>query len=246
MNNNKKYLSGCGRLVASVKNHPLRRLKNFNFKLLLPLLLVILSSCRTDPKKPGWTYFPDMVYSRAYETYSQNPNFADGQTARPPVAGTIPFGSLPNTPAAGEEASEKSYFYKKYYPDTPEGYEAAGAELKNPVELNEQSLARGKAVYEIYCVVCHGEKGDGQGSIVQTGAFPPVNPYSTLLKDKAEGKMFHSITYGRNLMGSYSPLVSVEDRWKTIYYIQKLSGMGRFAPEAQAQATADRTQTSKK
>lgn len=210
--------------------------------LVIVMAILLLSSCRTDPKKPGWTYFPDMVYSQAYETYSPNPNFADGQTARPPVAGTIPFGTLPNAPAADDEASEKSFFYKRYYPDTPDGYEAAGAELKNPVEMNEMSLARGKVVYEIYCMVCHGEKGDGQGSIVQTGAFPPVNPYSTLLKDKPEGKMFHSITYGRNLMGSYAPQVSVEDRWKVIYYIQKLSGMGRFAAE-QTQAAAGTNQT---
>lgn len=182
-----------------------------------------------------------MVYSQAYETYSPNPNFTDGLTARPPVPGTIARDALPHNPGIHDETATKSYLYKRYYPDTPEGYEAAGAELKNPVELSEQALQRGKVVYEIYCMVCHGETGDGQGSIVQSGAFPPVIPYSTLLKDKPEGKMFHSITYGRNLMGSYSPIVSVDDRWKVIYYIQKLSGMGRFAPENQAQAGISKT-----
>ncbi len=203
--------------------------------------VALFSSCNTDPQKPGWAYFPDMAYSQAYETYSANPNFEDGQTARQPVPGTIARGVLPDNPAVDDEAFEKSYFLKKYYPETPEGYEAAGAELKNPVTLNDQTLADGKKTYEIYCMVCHGEKGDGQGSIVQGGAFPPVSPYSTLLKDKQEGKMFHSITYGRNLMGSYAPLVSAEDRWKVIYYIQKLSGMGRYQsqPADSADASAN-------
>ena len=115
------------------------------------MLLGLIStavSCNTDPKKPGWAYFPDMVYSQAYETYSPNPNFADGQTARPPVAGTIARGALPSNPAVDDEEFEKSYLFKRYYPETPEGYEAAGAELKNPITLNDQSLADGKKVFQ--------------------------------------------------------------------------------------------------
>jgi len=218
------------------------KLQTSNFKLLVIFTVaILLASCRTNERSPGWTYFPDMVYSQAYETYTENPNFSNGQSARQPVAGTIAQGSLPSHPNVDDAAYEQSYFFKKYYADSPDGYAAAGTGLKNPVALNDQVLAGGKKVYDIYCMVCHGEKGDGQGSIVQSGAFPPVNPYSTLLKDKTEGNFYHAITYGKNLMGSYSSQVSPEDRWKVIYYIQKLSGMGAFAKSEQPQAAAETT-----
>ncbi len=210
----------------------------------LALTVLLLAGCRTSERSPGWAYFPDMAYSQAYETYSHNPNFSNGQSARQPVAGTIPRGALPDNPNIDDAAYEQSYFFKKYYPETPDGYAAAGAGLKNPVELNDHALAEGKKVYDIYCMVCHGAKGDGQGSIVQGGAFPPVNPYSMLLKDKTEGNFYHAITYGKNLMGSYSSQVSPEDRWNVIYYIQKLSGMGRFANSDQPQQAADTTASS--
>ncbi|GIV33559.1 MAG: cytochrome c [Chitinophagales bacterium] len=191
------------------------------------LLAGIWSSCGKDPRKPGRIYMPDMTYSQAYETYAPNPNFKDGQTARMPVEGTIPRGALP--PEVLPEGAHKSYLFKKYYSPHPDDYERAGVELSNPLPLTDEVLAEGKRIYTTYCQVCHGEKGDGQGSIVTSGAYPPVNPYSTLLKDKPEGKMFYSITYGRNLMGSYASQLTPDERWKVIYYIQKLSGMGRFA-----------------
>ncbi len=211
---------------------------------LVLLIVVVLSSCSRDPKSTGRIYMPDMTYSQAYETYTTNPNFSDGQTARKPVSGTIPRGTLSED--VQPESSHKSYLYKTYYADHPDDYEKAGVELTNPIALNDETLAEGKKIYTIYCQVCHGEKGDGQGSIVETGAYPPVNPYTTLLKDKPEGKMFHSITYGRNLMGSYASQVTVEERWKVIYYIQKLSGMGRFAAQpapAENAASASANQT---
>lgn len=226
-----------------------QRIASLRFASLAMTVLLLLSACGSDKRSPGWAYFPDMVYSQAYETYTANPNFADGQTARQPVAGTIPRGMLPDNATSDDSTYEQSYLFKKYFPETPDGYEAAGLRLKNPVPLNDQTLAEGKEIFEIYCMVCHGEKGDGQGSIVQSGAYPPVNPYSMLLKDKAEGNFFHAITYGKNLMGSYAPVVKAEDRWKVIYYIQKLSGMGRFAAETQAQpadsvaASVNTTQT---
>lgn len=192
------------------------------------IFLTLLSSCSNNPNSTGRNYMPDMTYAVSYETNSVNPLFSDNETTRQPVAGTIPRGTFPENDTMSE-AALKSFLYKRYYADTPDGYEKAGAELVNPVLLNDQTLAEGKKVYDIYCMVCHGQTGDGQGSIVQSGAFPPVPDYKTRLKGLAEGKMFHSITYGRNLMGSYSAQVSPEDRWKVIYYIQKLSATGRFA-----------------
>lgn len=198
--------------------------------------VALFTSCAKNPNDPGRNYMPDMAYAVTYETYSANHLFADNQTARQPVAGTLPQGALPANDTM-DEAALKSYLYKKYYTDSPDGYEKAGAELVNPIAVTDAALDRGKHVFDIYCAVCHGATGDGQGSIVQSGAFPPVPAYGERLKGMPEGKMFHSITYGRNLMGSYSTAVNVEDRWKVILYIQKLSSTGRFAPAPAADST---------
>lgn len=173
------------------------------------LLLFIITSCNDDPTKPGYEYMPDMYRSPSYETYSSNPNFGDSMTARRPVAGTIPRGFTPYP-----------------YPATAEGYEIAGKEYRNPLSPEETNIAEGKRLYQIFCVHCHGAEGKGDGSMVQNGKFPPPPSYSGLLKDLPEGKMFHSITYGKNLMGPHATLLNPEERWKVILYIQTLQKLG--------------------
>ena len=207
-------------------------MKNRHIKFLIAIFgIALFASCAKDPSSTGKNFMPDMAYPVTYETYSANPLFDNNQTARQPVAGTISRGLLPANDTM-DEASLKSYLYKRYFPDSPDGYEKAGAELVNPIVLSDEVLAQGQKTYDVFCAVCHGTTGDGQGSIVQSGAYPPVPAYSERLKGMTEGKMFHSITYGRNLMGGYSGQVNAEDRWKVIYYIQKLSATGRFAPAA--------------
>ena len=214
----------------------------FSYAVACPLVVLtfLIGGCKAGSDRTGRDYMPDMRYPQSYETYDYNPNF-EGSTPSPqPVAGTIPRGKLPEN-AFEEEDIQKSFLFQQYYPATPDGYEAAGNELKNPLELNDANLKKGKAIYDIYCLVCHGEKGDGDGSIVQSRAFPPVPAYSERLAGLSEGKMFHSITYGRNLMGSYASQVSAEDRWKVIYYIQKMTGVGPFAKAAEVNSDTIQT-----
>ena len=67
-----------------------------NFKIVFLILFsAIFFSCNRDRNNPGWDYFPDMFYSTAYETYTKNPNFADGMTMRVPPSGTVPRGYTP-------------------------------------------------------------------------------------------------------------------------------------------------------
>ncbi len=181
-------------------------------------IMFLLSSCNDDPKFPGYEYMPDMYRSPSYETYSPNPFFADSMTAQQPVAGTIARG--------------QSFPYP--FPNTPEGYEQAGKELKNPLEKNELNLAEGKRLYGNFCVHCHGETGMGDGSIPSGGKFPPPPAYSGPLKGLVEGKMFHTITFGKNLMGSHASQLDPTQRWKIIMYVQTLQQLGGTATVAGA------------
>ena len=171
--------------------------------------IVFVVACNDDPKSPGYEYMPDMYRSPSYETNSSNPNFSDSMTARKPVPGTIPRGFMPYP-----------------YPNTKEGYEAAGKELKNPLMHNDVNLAEGKRLFENFCIHCHGAQGMGDG-LVTTHGFPPPPAYSGALKDLPEGKMFHTITYGKNLMGSHASQLNQEERWKIIMYVQTLQKLGQ-------------------
>jgi mono/diheme cytochrome c family protein len=202
----------------------------YTFSLTSALMAVgfmfLLSSCNDDPKHPGYEYMPDMYRSPSYETYSPNPVFADSMTAQHPVMGTIARG--------------KAFPYP--YANTPEGYEQAGRELKNPLEKSDINMAEGVRLYGHYCVHCHGEKGMGDGTIPAGGKFPPPPPYSGPLKDLPEGKMYHTVTYGKNLMGSHASQLDPQQRWKIIMYVQTLQKIGGAStPAAAADSTSKKS-----
>lgn len=178
-------------------------------------MMVLMTSCTKDPNSPGVEYMPDMYRSPSYETYGENPLFEDGLAAREPVEGTMSRGEFPN-----EDNLLNALPYP--YPNTPEGYESAGADLKNPFPTSDETIAEGKVIYEKMCMHCHGEEGKGNGSLIQTEKFPPPPSYSGPLRELPEGKMFHTITYGKGLMGSHASQVTKEERWKVIQYIQTL------------------------
>lgn len=188
-------------------------------KYLMSLLVLgsMITSCTEDPNSPGVEYMPDMYRSPAIEVYVDYTN-SEVQSARLPVAGTIPFSVDPT----------KAQFNMPYaYANTSEGYEAAGANLLSPIETAKRSIEAGAVLYTKFCMHCHGETGQGDGGVVTNGGFPPPPAYNgAALKNLPEGKMFHSITYGKGQMGSHSSQLSKEDRWKIVQYVKVLQNDG--------------------
>jgi len=188
--------------------------------------MMLLTSCGKDPNDTGLEYMPDMYRSPSYEVYSSNPNFPDSLTMQAPVSGTIPRGYT---------------FFT--YPGTNEGYEAAGRDVRNPLPAVAENYEEGKRLYNIYCTHCHGENGQGDGNLVAIGKFPPPPSYSTgnssrggAMKDLNDGKIFHTITYGINLMGPHASQINPEERWKIVHYVHQLQGQVS-APAAPADST---------
>jgi mono/diheme cytochrome c family protein len=183
------------------------KIKNTIKSLAAISLIAFFGSCDRDRNHPGWEYFDDMAHSGAYETYTANPNFADGKTMRNPVDGTIPRDFEP-------------YIYEKNDTDRI----LAGQALKNPVEANSKNLTRGKEVYQIYCISCHGEKGDGKGHLFTSGKYP--FPPKSLLSDKVKkgpiGEIYHVITVGFGVMPAHGAQIRPEDRWKAALYVKNI------------------------
>ena len=84
-------------------------------------------------------------------------------------------------------------------------------------------MTEGEALYGKYCLHCHGASGAGDGKV--SDKLPGAPPsYSGPLKNLSEGKIFHSITYGKGLMGNHGNFLTVDERWKLVHYVQKLQG----------------------
>ncbi len=178
------------------------------FNTLIPIvLLFVLNSCNRDRRQPGWDYFPDMFYSTAYETFTKNPNFNDGMTMRVPSAGTIPRGFTPFEYTIDSVSRSK-----------------AGTELRNPFVTTDDYLLKGKATFTTFCVVCHGEKGAGDGILYTSGLYPlkPRDLTHGVPLNLKDGELFHTITLGFGSMGAYDTQIQPDDRWKVVMYIRKL------------------------
>jgi len=207
-------------------------------------------ACTSDPDSPGVEYMPDMYRSPSYETYIKKGDLdsagiverlmeergltweddaaeitaiynrlKSGYTHFMPVKGTVPVGFTPFT-----------------FAQSTEEYERAGLELKNPLPFSDNLVKQGKELYEIFCDHCHGEKGEGDGQMVKNEVFPAPPSYTAALKDLPEGKIFYTLHYGKGNMGSHASQISQTERWKIVYYVQKLQG--KLAAPAASDSTA--------
>lgn len=171
-----------------------------------------------------------------------------------PVSGTVPrgfaaIGSYDLTfPSAEEAVLQTARNLKKnavaptslnpnghvpyFYPDTEEGRALATEKiLYNPFPITEEGLARGKELYTIYCAICHGEKADGNGYLVSGPQSKylaqPANFLDSQFVNSNNGRFYHAIMYGKNVMGPHADKLSFEERWQVIHYIRSLQASSK-------------------
>lgn len=193
----------------------------FQKSIVLFLIAVTATSC-FNKDSPNYQYFPDMYESVPYDTYGEYNIFVNEQAAKLPVEGTVSRGWMP---------------YE--YEDSNEGYAQAKAELKNPLPYTEKNLTKGKGLYNIYCAVCHGEKGDGQGILVQREKILGIPSYDDQGRAITEGSVYHVMYFGLNSMGSYASQTSIEERWQIDHYVMQLKGALEGNPEREFDAETE-------
>lgn len=190
-------------------------------------LALVFAGCGGVRRDEGRVYMPDMAYSRAYETYASTAALQEAgvhYNARP-VEGTVARGALAAYPFANDSV----------------GY-ARSAEVKSPLDASAIDMTEAERIYLINCGICHGTKLDGNGPLWKGGDGPYTAAPRNLISDPltmnmAEGTMFHSITYGKNLMGGYGSQLSSKQRWEIVAYIkqkQKEAGGATTATAAPA------------
>lgn len=101
----------------------------------------------------------------------------------------------------------------------------AEAGLMNPLagDFSPQVLELGKKNYTIYCGVCHGETGKGDGKVAPSMLVPPKNLLADNARNMKDGRIFHIITDGQGLMGYYDTQITDEKaRWAVVNYVRTL------------------------
>jgi len=179
-------------------------MKNSINIIIVAIMMISIVSCKKD-SKPNYQYMPNMYAPVGYEPYGDYEVFPGGQEAMLPAEGSIPRGWMP-------------YDYK----DSTEGYQLAKDSLKNAIRYTKANEESGKALYDIYCAICHGAKGDGKGTLVQREKILGVPSYDDIGRAITEGSIYHVMYYGINSMGSYAAQTSEQERWQIVQYVQKL------------------------
>tara|TARA_Y100001968_G_scaffold319949_1_gene352224 strand:+ start:253 stop:849 length:597 start_codon:yes stop_codon:yes gene_type:complete len=145
-----------------------------------------------------------MYDQEKYEPLEASNFFADGQTFRPQVKGTV---------ARGELNLDEHLYQGK-----------VGGQLATtlPLPVDRQLLERGRERYDIYCSPCHDKTGSGNGMIVKRGLKQPPSFHQQRLRDIQVGHFFDVMTNGYGVMYSYASRVKVQDRWAITAYIKLL------------------------
>ncbi|WP_282080685.1 c-type cytochrome [Aquimarina algiphila] len=168
------------------------------------VVMISVVSCQKD-SKPNYQYMPNMYEPVSYEAYGEYGVFPGGQEAMLPAEGSIPRGWMPY------EIENSNV-----------GYQFAKDSLKNAIRYTKENEEAGKELYNIYCAICHGEKGDGKGTLVKREKILGVPSYDDVGRAITEGSIYHVMYYGINSMGSYASQTSEHERWQIVQYVQKL------------------------
>jgi hypothetical protein len=203
----------------------------------------------------------DMQDQPRYKTYKKSTFYADGLASRHAPDGTVARGFLKDN---------KAFYTGKI--DNPDANaqvasttNAAGNTIVTtfpnaidefPLPVTRELVERGEERYNIYCIVCHGPVGAGDGMIVRRGFSPPPTYHDDRLRNAPVGHFFDVISNGWGKMNGYAAAIPAADRWAIVAYIRalqlsqspeealKMNSNSNTAPPASAATPAANSNTS--
>lgn len=207
--------------------------------------------------KTGHEYMPDMYHPVSYEAnqysayywnhWDDKSVFTKAALSQPRhiVEGSVPRGMTGVMYAGAGEmdvvrgknapnaiAAQPNGYVPFYYQNSEEDRARCEKEMiGNPFPITKAGLDQAKPLYNIYCGICHGEKGDGQGWLVTMpdAKYPaaPKNLVSDEMISAGNGRYYFAIMHGKNVMGHYADKLSFEERWQVIHYIRSLQAKSK-------------------
>lgn len=247
--------------------------------LLLPPVMVFRAKGMTN-RQPRLHFMPDMDWQDKFKAQVLSPKMDDGDllfanlhAARSPVSGSVAWGQLDTdseffmgykqdwTPKVATINSTTETFTSTADPQDEDAPAAEEEDLTKYIttfpdgfEVDEATLARGQQRFNIYCAVCHGYAGNGDGLVNQravalassgkaawTTAKSLHEPEVIDPEKNPIGRIFDTITNGRNTMGPYGDQIPPEDRWAIVAYVKALQETGIKPPSviaAEAESAA--------
>jgi len=195
------------------------------------LALVVFAMAGLRGQKGGQApieIFPDMDRQPKVKPQTPSDFFADGRAARPPVEGTVPLGyAMPMHKLVDGSVGQATGPYQQIIFSSSPTYIDTGKMGENwgtgiPFQISPAVMGRGQQRFGIYCAVCHGATGAGNGIAQRFG----LNTVQSLLRDRirtmADGEIFNTVTHGKNTMLGYGDRIQVIDRWAIIAYLRAL------------------------
>lgn len=195
------------------------------------LVLVVLAMAGfrgQKSKQPPIEVFPDMDRQPKVKAQTPSEFYADGRAARPPVNGTVPIGySMPMHKLIDGSVGQATGPYKQIIFSSSPTYIDTGKMGDNwgsgiPFQVSPAVMGRGQQRFGIYCAVCHGATGAGNGIAQKFG----LNTVQSLLQDRirimADGEIFDTVSHGKNTMMGYGDRIQVVDRWAIVAYLRAL------------------------
>ena len=214
------------------------------------IILLGLDSCVSNPDSSGLEYMPDMYRTPSIEPYvdygeirgRENMKYKMSLSALTPPRHTVPY-------YGGKKDSVEISFMLPYrspnisFREThglfdlfdfslEDEYTKAKDDINPLILTNKNSsemLMKGKELYTAMCQHCHGEKGDGNGPMVLSGAYVGVPAYADR-SSLYDGQIFYSIYYGKGMMGAHNSLVSKKEIWTLVHYVRQFQNpdYGKF------------------
>lgn len=188
----------------------------------------------------------DMQDQPRYKAYNESEFFGDGKAMQDPPDGTVARGQLNENKALYTGKKETADPNAVVETTTDASGNTIVSSFPNdieelPIPLTKELLERGEERYRVFCIVCHGPVGKGDGMVVRRGYPQPPTYHDDRLRNAPVGHFFDVMTNGWGKMNSYASQIPVADRWAIVAYIRALqvSQNPNATPGAPAVENAD-------